>query len=77
MECLGHIDIKADPLFFKPVSVTCTDNQSILAIRTEAGWLVMYDVQKEKVVHCLIGHNTKIRKFVRNKKPRANFYSLG
>ena len=77
MEFLGHIDIKAEESFFCPVGLHCRDNLAQICISTKAGWLVIYDVQKEKVVNCLIGHAKELVKILRNKVTRSNFFSLG
>ena len=49
----------------------------LVAILTETKDLLLYDIQKGKLINYLTGHSKRIIKVVADQKARANFFTLG
>jgi WD40 repeat protein len=77
MEYLGEMDMAASWDNFIPTKISASENQPILSISTRTGWLIVYDIQKEKCINVLLGHSKPIRKILCCKKTRTNFFTLG
>lgn len=49
----------------------------VIATLTENKELIVYDIQKDRVINYLNGHCGKIMKIISDGKSRTNFFTLG
>jgi hypothetical protein len=77
MDTYGRLHERVKDHDFLVISAKAHGNMPVIAMMTKDKELIVYDIQKDRVINYLHGHCGKIKIILTDSKSRTNFFTLG